>query len=89
MAGGSALAKRQTRQEIQASIEDLKRKLAASEERDHRRIGRIADRAGLLDLRLSDDELLHELKGIVARFQEGAGAAQRASPPEGGADAAL
>src|SRR4051794_7182624 len=51
------MARRKNRAEILADIEDLKRQLAESEEREERRIGKLANKAGLLDLDISDEEL--------------------------------
>ena len=51
------MARRKNRAEILADIEDLKKQLAESEEREERRIGKLANKAGLLDLDISDEEL--------------------------------
>ena len=70
------MARRRTRAEILADMEDLKRQLAESEEREERRIGKLANKAGLLDLAISDEELAKAFAELAARFrQDGHGTA--------------
>jgi len=77
------MARRRSRAEILADIEDLKKQLAESEEREERRIGKLANRAGLLDLDVSDEDLSKALTELAARFRkngEGLPASQPAAP---------
>jgi hypothetical protein len=75
------MARRKNRAEILADIEDLKKQLAESEERDERRIGKLANKAGLLDLDISDEELTKAFAELAARFrQDGHETAARQSP---------
>ena len=75
------MARRKNRAEILADIEDLKKQLAESEERDERRIGKLANKAGLLDLDISDEELAKAFAELAARFrQDGHGTAASQSP---------
>ena len=74
------MARRKNRAEILADIDDLKRQLAESEERDERRIGKLANKAGLLDLAISDEELAKAFAELAARFRhDGHGTASRQS----------
>ena len=76
------MARRRTRAEILADMEDLKRQLAESEERDERRIGKLANKAGLLDLDISDEELATAFAELAARFrQDGHGTPASQSAP--------
>src|SRR3954447_21189405 len=78
------MARRRTRAEILADMEDLKRQLAESEEREERRIGKLANKAGLLDLEISDEELAKAFAELAARFRKdgnGRAASQSASRP--------
>ena len=76
------MARRKNRAEILANIEDLKKQLAESEEREERRIGKLANKAGLLDLAISDEELAKAFVELAARFrQDGHGTAARQSAP--------
>ena len=75
------MARRRTRAEILADMEDLKKQLAESEERDERRIGKLANKAGLLDLPISDEELATAFAELAARFRkDGHGTAASQSP---------
>ncbi|MBX9933525.1 MAG: TraC family protein [Methylobacterium sp.] len=65
------MARRRNRADILAEIEDLKKQLAESEEREERRIGKIANKAGLLDLEISDEDLTKALTELAARFRKG------------------
>ena len=72
------MARRKNRAEILADIEDLKKQLAESEEREERRIGKLANKAGLLDLEISDEELAKAFAELAARFRhDGHGTAAR------------
>jgi hypothetical protein len=76
------MARRKNRAEILADIEDLKKQLAESEEREERRIGKLANKAGLLDLEISDEELAKAFAELAARFrQDGHGTAASQSAP--------
>ena len=82
------MARRRTRADILADMEDLKRQLAESEERGERRIGKLANKAGLLDLDISDEELAKAFAELAARFrQTGHGTAARQSAPRPAAQA--
>jgi TraC-like protein len=82
------MARRRTRAEILADMEDLKRQLAESEERDERRIGKLANKAGLLDLDISDEELAKAFAELAARFrQDGHRTAASQSAPRPAAQA--
>ena len=75
------MARRKNCAEILADIEDLKKQLADSEEREERRIGKLANKAGLLDLEISDEELAKAFAELAARFRhDGHGTAARQSP---------
>ena len=63
------MARRRTRTEILADMEDLKRQLAESEEREERRIGKLANKAGLLDVEVSDEDLAKAFAELAARFR--------------------
>ena len=82
------MARRKNRAEILADIEDLKKQLAESEEREERRIGKLANKAGLLDLEISDEELTKAFAELAARFRKhGRGTAARQSAPRPAAHA--
>ena len=82
------MARRKNRAEILADIEDLKRQLADSEEREERRIGKLANKAGLLDLEISDEELAKAFAELAARFRkDGHGTAASQSAPRPAAHA--
>jgi len=77
------MARRRNRAEILADIEDLKKQLAESEEREERRIGKLANKAGLLDIEVSDDDLSKAFADLAARFRKngkGTPASQPAAP---------
>lgn len=81
------MARRRSRAEILADIEGLKKQLAESEEKEERRIGRIANKAGLLDVEASDEELAKAFADLAARFRKGAkppASAPPAAPPADG-----
>ena len=83
------MARRRTRAEILADMEDLKRQLAESEEREERRIGKLANKAGLLDLEISDEELAKAFAELAARFRhDGHGTPASQSAPRSAAHAA-
>ena len=73
------MARRRNRAEILADIEGLKRQLAESEEREERRIGKIANKAGLLDVEVSDEELTQAFSDLAARFRKADKKEQRAA----------
>ena len=78
------MARRRNRAEILADIEDLKKQLAESEEREERRVGRLANKAGLLDVEVSDEDLGKAFADLAARFRKdgkGTPASQPAAPP--------
>jgi len=75
------MARRKNRAEILADIEDLKKQLAESEERDERRIGKLANKAGLLDLAVSDEELATAFAGLAARFRHNGHGTAASQPP--------
>jgi TraC-like protein len=82
------MARRKNRAEILADIEDLKKQLAESEEREERRIGKLANKAGLLDLDISDEDLATAFAELAARFrQDGHGTAASQSAPRPAAQA--
>jgi len=64
------MARRRSRAEIQADIEALRKQLAESEEREERRIGKIANKAGLLDLEVSDEDLAKAFAELAVRFRK-------------------
>jgi TraC-like protein len=57
------------RAEALADLEQAKRRLASIEDTAAARIGRLALKAGLVELELSDTELLNELSIITARLR--------------------
>jgi hypothetical protein len=63
------MAKRRTRAAILEEMDKLKQQLSQVEEQEERRFGKIANKAGLLDLDISDEELLVELTDLRTRFQ--------------------
>ncbi len=54
-----------------SKLDELKSKIAHMEEIAAMRFGKLAIRAGLVELNLSDPELLRELFAIAARFRNG------------------
>ena len=54
-----------------AKLDALKAQIAKMEGNATKRFGRLAIRAGLAELNLSDADLLRELLAIVARFRNG------------------
>jgi hypothetical protein len=75
------MARRKNRAEILADIEDLKKQLAESEEREERRIGKLANKAGLLDLDISDEELAKAFAELAARFRQDGHGTSAGQPP--------
>ena len=75
------MARRKNRAEILADIEDLKKQLAESEERDERRIGKLANKAGLLDLEISDEDLAKAFADLAARFRKDGQGTSASQPP--------
>ena len=75
------MARRKNRAEILADIEDLKKQLAESEEREERRIGKLANKAGLLDLEISDEELTKAFAELAARFRHDGHGTVASQPP--------
>lgn len=63
------MAKRKSRAEIISEIEKLKKQLAEQSEAQERHIGKLANKAGLVDLDIEDQVLIDAFKGIAARFQ--------------------
>ncbi len=57
------------RADAKAELEAAKRRLAKLETDAAERIGRLAIKSGLVDLELSDDQLLQEFGSIAGRFQ--------------------
>jgi len=54
-----------------AELERIKGELAALESKAAERIGKVAVRAGLVDLELSDEQIAKEFEAIVAKFRKG------------------
>ena len=75
------MARRRNRAEILADIEDLKKQLAESEEREERRIGKLANKAGLLDLEISDEDLAKAFADLAARFRKDGHGTSAGQPP--------
>ena len=75
------MARRKNRAEILADIEDLKKQLAESEEREERRIGKLANKAGLLDLEISDEDLATAFAELAARFRKDGHGTAASQPP--------
>ena len=75
------MARRRNRAEILADIEDLKKQLAESEEREERRIGKLANKAGLLDLEISDEDLAKAFADLAARFRKDGHGTAAGQPP--------
>ena len=75
------MARQKSRAAILADIEALKKQLADSEEREERRIGRLANKAGLLELDLSDEDLSKAFSDLAGRFRDAAKTAPPVSPP--------
>ncbi|EBT5577568.1 hypothetical protein CL259_24145 [Salmonella enterica] len=61
-----------------AEVEAAKKRLAQLEAEAAERIGRIAIKAGLVDLDLSDEQLGEEFATIAAKFRNGATVASSA-----------
>ena len=80
------MARRRGRAEILVEIEGLKKQLAESEDREERRVGRIANKAGLLDVEIDDEELTKVLSDLAARFRGQGKAAPLPSAAVGTAD---
>src|SRR3954469_15412118 len=78
---GHIMARRKNRAEILADIEDLKKQLAESEEREERRIGKLANKAGLLDLEISDEDLAKAFADLAARFHKDGQGTSAGQPP--------
>lgn len=57
------------RAEKLTKLEDLKAEIEQMEEKVAKRFGKLAIRAGLVELNLNDDALLQELLAIAARFR--------------------
>ena len=75
------MARQKSRASILADIEALRKQLAESEEREERRIGRLANKAGLLDLDLSDEDLTKAFSDLARRFRGTSKSAAPVSPP--------
>lgn len=60
---------KERREAALADVEAAKAKLAALEAAAAERIGRLAIRAGLVDLELTDEELTKEFDAIASKFQ--------------------
>jgi hypothetical protein len=63
------MAKRKTRVAILEEMEKLKKQLSQTEELEERRIGKLANKAGLLDIDISDEQFLAAFQEVKARFQ--------------------
>ena len=59
------------RVEKKAQIEAMKKELAVLEDEEIQRMGKLALKAGLADLEVSDKELMEEFQAIACRFQKG------------------
>jgi len=73
--------------DIDAKIQALKEKREKMLDQRGRRYARIADQAGLIEVQISDEDLLREFKGIADRFRaKGPGksepVAQAEQPPQ-------
>ncbi|EGN7253089.1 hypothetical protein ISM37_004515 [Salmonella enterica] len=62
--------------EALAKLEAAKAELEKIEKAEAERVGRLAVRAGLTDLDLSDDDLIAAFKDVAARFQRKSEAVQ-------------
>lgn len=60
---------KERRESALAEVEAAKAKLAALETAAAERIGKMAIRAGLVDLELSDDQLAKEFDAIASKFR--------------------
>ena len=76
--------KRSTR-EIKAEIENLRSQMKSAETAEEAEFGRMARKAGLLDLDLDDKQLKEAIDEIVLRFR-GADASQPANAKVGGGE---
>lgn len=54
--------------DIEVQIKKLKEQIRRRHEREARRVGKIADEAGLLERQITDEELVREFEQIAARF---------------------
>lgn len=54
--------------DIEKQIKKLKEQIRKRHEREARRVGKIADEAGLLEREISDEDLLKEFSAIAERF---------------------
>jgi TraC-like protein len=59
-----------TKLEIQAEIEKLRAKLKKHDDDQAMRVGRLAQKAGLFDHEISDDDYLTAFQDLGKRFQE-------------------
>jgi hypothetical protein len=75
------------RSEKLEELERIKNELARLESRAAERIGRLALRAGLADLDVSDEQLSKEFAAIAAKFQARSTKKEKPSPPNTGATA--
>ena len=71
------MAKRRTRSVILEEMEKLKKQLVQIDEQEERRFGKLANKAGLLDLDVSDEDILAAFIDVRARFQGSKKAANR------------
>lgn len=69
------------RSEALAEIEQAKQRLAKLEAEAAEKIGRLAIKAGLVDLEIADDDLLKEFEVLAGRFRKKAGVSNPASSP--------
>ncbi|MBA8862766.1 hypothetical protein FHW19_004517 [Ochrobactrum anthropi] len=65
---GSAFEMARTVADIEKQIKKLKEQIRKRHEREARRVGKIADEAGLLEREISDEDLLKEFSAIAERF---------------------
>lgn len=70
MAKATRKTLKERREAALADVEAAKAKLAALETAAAERIGKLAIRAGLVDLELSDDQLLKEFDAIASKFRD-------------------
>ncbi len=70
MAGTRAVLNRRSVQEIDEQIAALKAKRDEMQRRGRETLGRLAERAGLLDIDISTEELEAALKEVAARFRK-------------------
>ena len=57
------------KQKLLESIEEAKKKLKHLEESERLHFATLADKAGLLDIEYSDDEMIKALKEVAGRFR--------------------